>query len=97
MREEQISGWPDLANLADRHKREHWLYRGVTRHDHSLIPKVGRGGARAMDFHYDEESEGTSRRTELAGPYVAYGLAPGVTGSPARRGVYPRYTAEPTI
>ncbi len=57
MREEQIRDWPDLANLADRHKREKWLYRGVTRRDHSLIPKIGRGGARAMNFEYDENHE----------------------------------------
>ncbi len=57
MREEQIRDWSELANLADRHKREHWLYRGVTRHDHSLTPKIGRGGARGMDFNYNEDHE----------------------------------------
>lgn len=57
MREERLRGWDDLARLADQQKRESWLYRGVTRHDHALIPKVGRGGARAMDFDYDENDE----------------------------------------
>ena len=57
MREDVITGWSDLTNLADRHKREHWLYRGVTRHDHNLTPKIGRGGARAMDFEYAENHE----------------------------------------
>ncbi len=57
MREEQIRDWPDLANLADRHKRENWLYRGVTRRDHDLTPKIGRGGARGMNFEYNEDHE----------------------------------------
>ncbi len=57
MREERIRGWPDLANLADSHKREHWIYRGVTRRDHNLTPSIGRGGARAMDFAYAENDE----------------------------------------
>ena len=57
MREEQIGGWPDLADLADRHKRENWIYRGVTRYDHNLTPSIGRGGARARDFKYSENDE----------------------------------------
>lgn len=57
MREEIIKGWPDLAKLVDSHKRENWLYRGMTRRDHGLTPKVGRGGARSMDFEYDEKHE----------------------------------------
>lgn len=57
MRKERLRGWDDLAKLADQQKRENWLYRGVTRHEHTLIPTVGRGGARAMDFDYDEDDE----------------------------------------
>lgn len=57
MHKEQLGGWDDLARLADQQKRENWLYRGVTRHDHVLIPKIGRGGARGMDIAYDDNHE----------------------------------------
>ncbi len=57
MREEHIRDWANLTNLADRHKRENWLYRGVSRRDHDLTPKIGRGGARGMDFEYNEDHE----------------------------------------
>ncbi len=57
MQEKTLSGWEDLARLADQHSREKWLYRGVTRCDHELMPKIARGGARAMDIPYDVDHE----------------------------------------
>jgi hypothetical protein len=57
MEEKTIEGWPHLVDLVDQHKRENWLYRGVTRRDHDLVPKIGRGGARATEFKYDESHE----------------------------------------
>lgn len=57
MREGKINDWNDLAKLVDRQKREDWLYRGVTRNDHLLIPKIGRGGARGMGIGYDVKHE----------------------------------------
>jgi hypothetical protein len=57
MRDEQLRGWNDLAALADHQKRENWLYRGVTRDDHQLVSKIGRGGARSMNVTYDEHME----------------------------------------
>lgn len=61
MRKERLTGWNDLAALADRLKREDWLYRGVTQSDHELIPKIGRPDAR-KDNHgkslpYSQEQE----------------------------------------
>lgn len=47
MRDEKLTGWADLAALVDEHKHQkNWIYRGVTRCDHDLIPKVGRKDAR---------------------------------------------------
>jgi hypothetical protein len=57
MKDEQLSGWGDLAELADNQKRERWYFRGVTQRDHALIPVVGRASARAPRFEYDEIQE----------------------------------------
>lgn len=57
MRDERIKDWSELVDLVDQHKRENWLYRGVTQQDFNLVPKIGRGGARAMDFDYNEGQE----------------------------------------
>jgi len=46
-----ISTWAELAALADAHKQENWIYRGVRREDHELIPPIGRDRARAQGRH----------------------------------------------
>jgi hypothetical protein len=46
MQDRYLKGWDDLARLVDDHKREKWIYRGVSRRDHKLVPKVGRDGSR---------------------------------------------------
>ena len=40
-----IAGWDDLAKLIEffsSHNGDDWLFRGVSSHDHKLVPKVGR-------------------------------------------------------
>ena len=44
---EPINTWAELAALADDHKQENWIYRGVQREDYELIPSIGRDSARA--------------------------------------------------
>jgi len=48
MRDKKIKDWKELADLAYAHKHEHWIYRGVQRQDHELIPSIGRKDARAQ-------------------------------------------------
>lgn len=57
MQKEIITNWADLANLIDGHKKEYWLYRGVTRSDHKLIPNIGREGALGRSYKYIPECE----------------------------------------
>lgn len=57
MREKHIGGWSDLTQLVDANKTENWLYRGVTRNDHTLIPKIGRRDARGRRLPFSVEQE----------------------------------------
>jgi hypothetical protein len=57
MKEETLRDWAALAQIVDRHKQENWLYRGVTRSDHKLIPKIGRKGALGPSYRYREQDE----------------------------------------
>jgi hypothetical protein len=55
----KISSWQELADLANSHSHEKWLYRGVTRSTHKLIPTIGREGFYPRNGHvfYSEERE----------------------------------------
>lgn len=54
MEKNTIANFAELANLVDQHKRGNWLYRGVTRFDHELIPKIGRKNG---PYVYCEDTE----------------------------------------
>jgi hypothetical protein len=62
MREERLGGWGDLTRLADKQKGENWFYRGVTRCDYALIPKIGRPRGRNAGGEYIPYDENDERR-----------------------------------
>ena len=65
MKEEPLGGWPDLGRLVEEHKRENWIYRGVTQHDHRLIPTIGRKGARQDEGGGDLPHDASQERLLL--------------------------------
>ena len=57
MRDLIINDWAGLADLVDQNKADNWLYRGVTRSDHELEPKIGRRSALASGHPYSKRNE----------------------------------------
>ena len=49
MHEKDIRNWSELTQLIDDHKSENWLYRGVTRKCHDLVPSIGRVDPHGQD------------------------------------------------
>lgn len=57
MRDLILKDWAGLAALVDQNKEENWLYRGVTRSDHELEPKIGRKSVLASGHPYSKRNE----------------------------------------
>ena len=50
----EIRSWGDLAWLAERYQTQTWIFRGVEDATHTLVPAIGREGARKSINNGDE-------------------------------------------
>jgi hypothetical protein len=60
---DEITGWADLAGLVEKFRANRWIFRGVGNAAHTLLPGIGRPGARkdldsGADLPFDEEEGG---------------------------------------
>ena len=74
-----ISTWKGAADRFEHYSGDRWLFRGVTRKSHELIPSVGRENLRhdgltnkVRQFNLDEERQLLEPFKRRARPYIGY-------------------------
>lgn len=78
----QVKSWSHFSELLGelgRDPKVTWLFRGLTKHDHSLIPKIGRTGARkdpsdgaSLPHSEEEEKKAIALLKRTARPFLTY-------------------------
>lgn len=80
----QASSWKDFNELVQEllspdNGSDYWIFRGVTRSDHKLIPRIGRQGTRKdpkdgskLNYSLEDEKRGLASYKKAARPYMHF-------------------------
>ena len=80
MKNEEVSSWQDLMRVIEQFFDGSWIFRGVTKSSHKLIPSIGRpdarkkwpGSQRSIKYGPDDETKTLDMFKRQCVPFLTY-------------------------